>query len=75
LGQNLTGFLPGEFAMGITRRNFVTQLTVGLAGLALVHGMSWAQVKGKLGYMKIVDNAAMFVAMEKRIFQNGRLGT
>lgn len=56
--------------MGITRRNFVTQLTVGLAGLPLVHGLSWAQTKGKLGYMKIVDNAAMFMAMEKGFFKN-----
>ena len=55
--------------MGITRRRFVTQLTVGLAGLPLVRGLSWAQVKGKLGYMKIVDNAAMFVAMEKGFFK------
>ena len=44
--------------MRITRRNFVSKLTVGLAGLPLVRGLSWAQTKGKLGYMKIVDNAA-----------------
>jgi NitT/TauT family transport system substrate-binding protein len=55
--------------MGITRRNFVTQLMVGLAGLTIVRGYSWAQAKGKLGYMKIVDNAAMFVAMEKGFFK------
>ena len=55
--------------MGITRRSFLTQLTVGFAGLPLVRGLSWAQVKGKLGYMKIVDNAAMFVAMEKGFFK------
>src|SRR5437870_9902749 len=55
--------------MGITRRKFVTQLTVGLAGLPLVRGLTWAQAKGKLGYMKIVDNAAMFVAMEKGFFK------
>src|SRR5215467_4066370 len=55
--------------MGITRRKFVTQLTVGVAGLPLVRGLSWAQAKGKLGYMKIVDNAAMFVAMEKGFFK------
>ena len=30
---------------------------------------SWAQAKGKLGYMKIVDNAAMFLAMEKGFFR------
>jgi NitT/TauT family transport system substrate-binding protein len=55
--------------MGITRRNFITKLTVGLAGLPLLRGVSWGQVKGKLGYMKIVDNAAMFVAMEKGFFK------
>jgi NitT/TauT family transport system substrate-binding protein len=55
--------------MGITRRNFVSKLTIGLAGLPLVSGLSWAQTKGKLGYMKIVDNAAMFVAMEKGFFK------
>ena len=55
--------------MRITRRRFVTQLTVGLAGLPLVRGLGWAQIKGKLGYMKIVDNAAMFVAMEKGFFK------
>src|SRR4029434_576243 len=55
--------------MGITRRSFLTQLTVGLAGLPLMRGLSWAQTKGKLGYMKIVDNAAMFVAMEKGFFK------
>jgi NitT/TauT family transport system substrate-binding protein len=31
-------------------------------------GIGAAQVKGKLGYMKIVDNAAMFMAMEKGFF-------
>jgi NitT/TauT family transport system substrate-binding protein len=31
--------------------------------------LSWAQAKGKLGYMKIVDNAAMFMAMEKGFFK------
>ena len=31
--------------------------------------LSWAQTKGKLGYMKIVDNAAMFMAMEKGFFK------
>jgi NitT/TauT family transport system substrate-binding protein len=56
--------------MAITRRNFVTKLTVGLAGLPFLRGASWAQQKGKLGYMKIVDNAAMFVAMEKGFFKS-----
>lgn len=55
--------------MKLTRRNFLTKLTVGVAGLPLLRGSSWAQAKGKLGYMKIVDNAAMFVAMEKGFFK------
>ncbi len=37
--------------------------------LPLTRGFSWAQAKSKLGYMKIVDNAAMFVAMEKGFFR------
>jgi NitT/TauT family transport system substrate-binding protein len=55
--------------MGLTRRNFVTKLAVGIAGLPLTAGISWSQAKGKLGYMKIVDTAAMFVAMEKGFFK------
>jgi NitT/TauT family transport system substrate-binding protein len=55
--------------MRITRRNFLTTLTIGVAGLPLARGLSWAQIKSKLGYMKIVDNAAMFVAMEKGFFK------
>jgi NitT/TauT family transport system substrate-binding protein len=54
--------------MNVTRRNFVTKVAVGIAGLPLMKGLSAAQVKGKLGYMKIVDNAAMFMAMEKGFF-------
>ncbi|HKY06603.1 MAG TPA: ABC transporter substrate-binding protein [Candidatus Binatia bacterium] len=55
--------------MRITRRNFLTTLTVSVAALPLARGLSWAQAKGKLGYMKIVDNAAMFMAMEKGFFK------
>ena len=55
--------------MKMTRRRFLTEVSVSIAGLALAHGISWAQAKGKLGYMKIVDNAAMFVAMEKGFFK------
>jgi NitT/TauT family transport system substrate-binding protein len=55
--------------MGVTRRHFVAKLTIGLAGLPFISGLSWAQAKGKLGYMKIVDNAAMFMAMEKGFFK------
>jgi NitT/TauT family transport system substrate-binding protein len=55
--------------MKMNRRNFLTKVTVGVAGLSLTRGLSWAQTKSKLGYMKIVDNAAMFVAMEKGFFK------
>ena len=55
--------------MIISRRNFLTQLTVGVASMPWLGGISWADSKGKLGYMKIVDNAAMFVAMEKGFFK------
>lgn len=55
--------------MSINRRTFIARVAVGVAGLPLLRGMSWAQAKSKLGYMKIVDNAAMFVAMEKGFFK------
>ena len=55
--------------MRISRRNFLTKVVVGVAGLPLLRADGWAQSKGKLGYMKIVDNAAMFVAMEKGFFK------
>ena len=55
--------------MKITRRSFLTKVSVSFAGLSLMHDFSWAQAKGKLGYMKIVDNAAMFMAMEKGFFK------
>jgi NitT/TauT family transport system substrate-binding protein len=56
--------------MGITRRNFLTKVTVSVAALPFARSFSFAQLKGKLGYMKIVDNAAMFVAMEKGFFKS-----
>ena len=55
--------------MKFTRRNFLTKVTVGVAGVSLMRDLGWAQTKGKLGYMKIVDNAAMFMAMEKGFFK------
>ena len=55
--------------MQMNRRSFLTKVAVGLAGFSLARGFTWAQSKGKLGYMKIVDNAAMFVAMEKGFFR------
>jgi NitT/TauT family transport system substrate-binding protein len=55
--------------MSINRRSFLTKVIVGVAGMPLARGLSWAQTKSKLGYMKIVDNAAMFMAMEKGFFK------
>jgi NitT/TauT family transport system substrate-binding protein len=55
--------------MSINRRSFLTRVLVGMAGLPVTRGLGWAQAKSKLGYMKIVDNAAMFVAMEKGFFK------
>jgi NitT/TauT family transport system substrate-binding protein len=55
--------------MGITRRKFLTRVTVGVAGLPLLRSLSFAQTKGKLGYMKIVDNAALFVGMDRGFFK------
>src|ERR671918_909836 len=55
--------------MKMNRRGFLTSVTIGVAGFPLMRDLAWAQAKGKLGYMKIVDNAAMFVAMEKGFFK------
>jgi NitT/TauT family transport system substrate-binding protein len=55
--------------MGITRRNFLAKVAVGVAAVPLMRGLSVAEVKSKLGYMKIADNAAMFMAMEKGFFK------
>jgi NitT/TauT family transport system substrate-binding protein len=54
--------------MELTRRGFVTKVAVGIASLPFMKGLSSAQVRGKLGYMKIVDTAAMFMAVEKGFF-------
>ena len=55
--------------MTINRRSFLARVAIGIAALPLAQGSSRAQAKSKLGYMKIVDNAAMFVAMEKGFFK------
>lgn len=55
--------------MNFSRRNFLTKVSVGVAGMSLIRDFAWGQAKGKLGYMKIVDNAAMFMAMEKGFFK------
>jgi NitT/TauT family transport system substrate-binding protein len=55
--------------MNIRRRSFLTKVAVGLGALPLFDSFVWAQSKSKLGYMKIVDNAALFMAMEKGFFK------
>jgi NitT/TauT family transport system substrate-binding protein len=55
--------------MSMNRRSFLAKVAVGVAVLPFMRGSSAAQTKGKLGYMKIVDNAAMFMATEKGFFK------
>ena len=55
--------------MRVSRRNFLIKLSVGITAVPFARELGWAQTKGKLGYMKIVDNAAMFMAMEKGYFK------
>jgi NitT/TauT family transport system substrate-binding protein len=59
--------------MGITRRRFLRAGCAAAAGLPLMPVCGWAQTKGKLGYMKIVDNAPLFVAMEQGFFKSAGL--
>jgi NitT/TauT family transport system substrate-binding protein len=54
--------------MQLTRRCFVTNIVVGIASFSFMKGLSAAQLRGKLGYMKIIDTAAMFMAVEKGFF-------
>ncbi|MEX0805745.1 MAG: ABC transporter substrate-binding protein [Candidatus Binatia bacterium] len=56
--------------MIIGRRQFLTQISIGMAVAPWMRELSWAQVKGKIGYMKIVDVAAMFMAVEKGFFKS-----
>jgi len=56
-------------SMKISRRSFLAKATVGIAAFPIARTLAWAQSKGKVGYMNIVDNAAMFVAMEKGFFK------
>ena len=53
----------------ISRRNFLTKVTIGVTGMSLMPGLGWAQAKGKLGYMRIVDCSPMFMAMERGFFK------
>jgi NitT/TauT family transport system substrate-binding protein len=63
-----------EEAMGFTRREFLGNAAVAaVAGASLVSRRGWAQSKGKLGYMKIVDTAPMFVAVERGFFKSAGL--
>ncbi len=59
--------------MALTRRDFLGQVAAAAAGLPLLGGPSWAQTKGKLGYMKIVDTAPMYIAMERGFFKSAGL--
>jgi NitT/TauT family transport system substrate-binding protein len=59
--------------MRITRREFLAKVTVGIAGLPLLGKIGLAQVKQKVGYMKIVDNASLFMAMERGFFSKAGL--
>jgi NitT/TauT family transport system substrate-binding protein len=59
--------------MGLTRRAFLGNAAIAAAGLPLTARLGWAQTKGKLGYMKIVDNAPMFVAMDRGFFKSAGL--
>src|SRR3990172_5731196 len=58
--------------MRVTRRRFLKSgvaVAAGIAGLPLLGKGVSAQMKGKVGYMKIVDNASLFVAQEKGFFR------
>lgn len=62
-------FQQERMSMKISRRSFLAKATVGIAAFPIARTLAWAQSKGKVGYMNIVDNAAMFVAMEKGFFK------
>lgn len=55
--------------MAITRRKFVVKVALGVAALPFLGRGALAQTKGKVGYMKIVDTAPLYVAMEKGFFK------
>ena len=55
--------------MAITRRKFVVDLGLGIAALPFLGRSALAQAKGKVGYMKIVDTAPLYMAMEKGFFK------
>jgi NitT/TauT family transport system substrate-binding protein len=55
--------------MALTRREFLAGSSLGIAGLALPVETGFAEVKGKVGYMKIVDNATLFTAAENGLFR------
>src|SRR6188768_3639810 len=55
--------------MTISRRHFLGKIVIGVAAAPWLGDLSSAQTKGKLGYMKIVDVAAMFMAMDKGFFK------
>ena len=55
--------------MALTRREFLATASLGIAGVPFLNGFARAQTKTKVGYMKIVDNASLFMAAEKGLFK------
>ena len=55
--------------MALTRREFLASASLGIAGVPFLNGLARAQTKSKVGYMKIVDNASLFMAAEKGLFK------
>ncbi|HWO43680.1 MAG TPA: ABC transporter substrate-binding protein [Candidatus Eisenbacteria bacterium] len=53
----------------LTRRRLLIGVAAGLGAWPFLQGRGLGQIKGRLGYMKIVDNAAMFMAAEKGFFK------
>ena len=61
--------------MVVSRRDFLLKLSVGMAALPFGRDISWAQTKSKLGYMKIVDSAAMFISLADESLKIERLAS
>jgi NitT/TauT family transport system substrate-binding protein len=55
--------------MALTRRKFLARAGLGIAAVHLLKRSARAQTKSKVGYMKIVDNASLFMAAEKGLFK------
>ena len=55
--------------MALNRREFLASAGLGIAVLPILKDIVLAQAKSKVGYMKIVDNASLFMAAEKGLFK------